>query len=83
MIIMTKIITKDNRKITNPTFADIKEGVMFTEVDCEEIFIKTAVLKNEEYSTTTNAIDLEGDTHWFDDDEEVWFIREIEVTIKQ
>ena len=79
---MTKIKTNDNRKTTNPTFKDIKAGVMFTETDCEIIYIKTAVLKNEEDSTTTNAIDLEGDTHWFDASDEIWLIREVEVTIK-
>lgn len=56
---------------------------MFTENNCDLIFIKTAILKNEENNTTTNAIDLEGDTHWFDDDEEVQFIQEIEITIKK
>lgn len=80
---MTKIKTNDKRKNTNPTFEDVKEGAMFTEVDDERIYIKTAVLKNEEYHTTTNALDLEGDTHWFDDDEEIQFIQEIEITIKK
>ena len=80
---ITKIQTTDNRKNINPTFKDVKKGAMFIENDCELIFIKTAVLKNEENNTTTNAIDLEGDTCWFDDDEEVQFIQEIEIIIKK
>ena len=80
---MTKIKTNDNRKNANPTFEDVKAGTMFTETNDDVIYIKTAVLKNEEDNTTTNAIDLEGDTCWFNDDEEVQFIQEIEITIKK
>ena len=80
---MTQITTKDNRKNYNPTFEDIKEGTMFTEPQSEIIYIKTAVLKNEENNTTTNALDIDGDTHWFDDYEEVEPIQEIEITIKK
>ena len=79
---MTKIKTNDNRINTYPTFKDIREGAMFTEENCDIIYIKTAVLKNED-DTTTNVIDLEGDTHWFDYDEEIQPIQEIEITIKK
>ena len=79
---MTQIKTNDNRRNYAPTFADIEEGVMFTEPDSELIFIKTAVLKNEK-GTTTNAIDLDGDISWFNDYEEVHPIQEIEITIKK
>ena len=80
---MTKITTHDNRQTAKPTFEDIETGVMFTDVDCEIIYIKTAPLKNMGTNTTANALDLEGDTHWFDADEEVQPIQEIEITIKK
>ena len=79
---MTNIKTNDNRTNTYPTFKDIREGAMFTETNCSIIYIKTAVLKSED-DTTTNVIDLEGDTHWFDGDEEIQLIREIKITIKK
>jgi hypothetical protein len=79
---MTKIKTNDNRKNITPTFEDVEEGSMFIDPNSKMIFIKTAILKVED-DTTANAIDLEGDTHWFYDDEEIQPIQEIEITIKK
>lgn len=78
---MAKITVKDNRKITNPIFEEIRQGTMFTEIDGDVIYIKTEILKKKDFDA--NAVDLEGDTFWFPNDEKIKPIQEVEITIRR
>lgn len=72
----------DLRPEYEPTFEDIKVGDIFTEPANDYTYIKMRPCHCEETNTTFNAICLDGDTSWFDDDEVVAPIKEIEITIK-
>lgn len=90
---ITKIQTTDSR-ITNLTFEDISIGSMFTEKDYGKPYIKMPIFTlvdmahrdNEEIAPQDeeefNAVDLYGNTYWFDEDNEVENINEIYVNIK-
>lgn len=76
------IKVNDLRAEIEPTFKEIKFGDMFTEPTSDYVYIKMRSCHCEENDTTFNAICLDGDTSWFDDDEIVFPIKEIEITIK-
>lgn len=86
---ITKIQTTDSRT-ANLTFEDISIGSMFTEKPYIKMPIFTLVdmahRDNEEIAPQDeeefNAIDLYGNTYWFDYDNEVENINEIYVTMK-
>ena len=89
----TKIQTTDSRT-ANLTFEDIHIGSMFTEKDYGKPYIKMPIFTlvdmahrdNEEIvpqeEEEFNAIDLYGDSYWFDYDSEVENINEIYITLK-
>ena len=90
---MTKIQTTDSRT-ANLTFEDIPNGSMFTEKDFGTPYIKMPIFtlvdiehrdmeeimprEEEEF----NAIDLYGNSYWFDNDQEVESVNEIYITMK-
>lgn len=84
---MTKIQTTDSRT-ANLTFEDITVGSMFTEKDYGKPYIKMPIftLVDEEIAPQDeeefNAIDLYGNSYWFDEDNEVENINEMCITIK-
>lgn len=89
----TKIQTTDSRT-TNLTFEDISNGSMFTDKDYDRPYIKMPIftLVNMEYRENGeiapqeeeefNAVDLYGNSYWFDYDHEVESINEIYITMK-
>ena len=77
-----KVKVNDLRPEYEPTFKEIKVGDIFTEPDNDYTYIKMRPCHCEENNTTFNAICLDGDTTWFDDDETVAFVKEIEISIR-
>ena len=90
---MTKIQTTDSRT-ANLTFEDIPTGSMFTDKDFDRPYIKMPIFTlvdiahrdNEEIvpqeEEEFNAIDLYGNSYWFDYDHEVESVNEIYITMK-
>ena len=90
---ITKIQTTDSRT-TNLTFEDIANGSMFTEKDYGKPYIKMPIFTlvdvahrdNEEIvpqeEEEFNAVDLYGNSYWFDYDHEVESVNEIYVNLK-
>ena len=72
----------DLRTDYGPTFKEIKVGDIFTEPANDYTYIKMRPCHCEKNDTTFNAICLDGDTSWFDDDEIVAPVKEIEITIR-
>lgn len=79
---MTKFKYTDNRENTIPTFGDLNVGDVFTSVNGEMPFIKTAILYDE-HQDPYNSISIDGEFFWSDNDEEVEPIQEIEIIIKK
>ena len=89
---MTKIKTDDLRTTKN-TFENISIGSMFTEPECSTPYLKVDIFKLvlpckedispiEDSDYTYNAITLDGEPYWFDEDDEVDPIDEISITMK-
>ena len=90
---MTKISTTDSRT-ANLIFKDISNGSMFTEKECKKLFIKMPIFTlvdmahrdNEEIVSQEeeefNAVDLYGNSYWFDYDHKVESVNEIYITMK-
>ena len=90
---MTKIQTTDSRT-ANLTFEDIANGSMFTDTECDRLYIKMPIFTlvdmahrdNEEIAPQEeeefNAVGLNGMPHWFDYDHEVESVNEIYITMK-
>lgn len=89
----TKIQTTDSRT-ANLIFEGIANGSMFTEKDYEKPYIKMPIFTlvdmahrdNEEIipqeEEEFNAVDLYGNSYWFDYDHEVENVNEIYITMK-
>ena len=60
----------DNRKPKAPTFKEVGYGEMFTDVNSEYVYIKMRPCECEEIHSEFNAVGLDGDVSWFEDDEE-------------
>ena len=76
-----KVTIIDERTTNYPTFEDIQIGEVFTEPDDEYVYIKMGPCECEKNSTKFNAVCLDGDTSWFEDDEPVAKINTIAVNI--
>ena len=72
----------DKREDTIPTFGDLNVGDLFTSVNGEVPFIKTAIMYNE-HKNAYNTMSLDGEFYWSEDDEEVAPIKELEIIIKK
>ena len=79
---MTKVKFTDKRENTIPTFGDLSVGDLFTSVNSEVPFIKTAVMYDE-HKDPHNTVSVDGEFYWSDDDEEIEPIQEIEIIIKK
>ena len=79
---MTKLKYIDKRENTVPTFGDLSIGDLFTSVDGNVPFIKTAVMYDE-HKDPYNTVAFDGEFYWSDDNEEIEPIQEIEITIKK
>ena len=79
---MTKLKYFDKRENTIPTFGDLNIGDLFTSVNGEVPFIKTAVIYDD-HKNAYNTVALDGEFYWSDDDEEIEPIQEIEIVIKK
>lgn len=79
---MTALKFIDKREDTTPTFGDLSIGDLFTSVNGEVVFVKTAVMYDE-HKDSYNTVGLDGEFYWSDDNEEIAPIREIEIVIKR
>lgn len=75
------VVVIDERATNYPTFEDIQVGEVFTEPDNNFVYIKMRSCKSEDSDVIFNAVCLDGDTCWFDNDEEVAKINTIAVNI--
>ena len=79
---MTELKFVDKREDIFPTFGELNIGDLFTSVDDETPFIKTAVMYNE-HKDPYNTVSFYGEFFWSDDNEEIQPIKEIEITMKR
>ena len=79
---MTKLKFIDKRENTTPTFGDLNIGDMFTSVDGEVPFIKTAEMYDE-HKDPYNTVALDGEFYWSDNNEEIVPIQKIEIVMKK
>ena len=79
---MTRFKTVDNRKNPSPVFANISLGDMFTD-ESGHIFIKIETVYTDDKEDCFNVVGLYGDLSCFDDDEEVFPIKNITFTIEE
>ena len=79
---MTKLKFTDKRENTVPTFGDLGIGEVFTSVNEEVPFIKTAIVYDK-HQNAHNTMSHDGEFYWSDDDEEIEPILELEIVIKK
>mgnify|MGYP003545114246 CR=1 FL=1 len=79
---MTSLKFVDKREYTVPTFGDLEIGDLFTSVNGEMPFIKTAVIYDK-HQDSYNTVSIDGEFYWSDDEEEITPIQEIEITLKK
>ena len=79
---MTKLKYTDKRENTVPTFGDLSIGDMFTSLNSEMPFVKTAIMYDE-HNDLYNTVSFDGEFYWSDDEEEIEPIQEIEIVIKK
>ena len=79
---MTKTKIIDKRQDTTPTFEMLHDGDAFISEGGSVVFVKTAIMYDSNKSPY-NTISLDGEFYWFDDDEEIEPIQELEIIIKK
>jgi hypothetical protein len=79
---MTQTKTIDEREDTTPTFGILREGDAFTSEGGSVVFIKTEIMYDRD-KNPYNTVALDGEFYWFDDDEEVQPVQELEIVIKK